>query len=93
MAPVSIDIADCPADVVEHERKIAIEAMKQDPKNANKPEEILAKIAEGKMRKFYEENTLLNQVVVGEKETIADFIHKTDKEATVIAYKRFALGE
>ena len=67
--------------------------MKQDPKNANKPEAILGKIAEGKMRKFFEENTLLAQAVVGEKESIADFIHKADKEATVIAYKRFALGE
>ena len=84
MAPVS-------ADVIEHERKIAVEAMKQDPKNANKPEAILEKIAEGKMRKFFEENTLLNQPVVGEKETIAEFIHKADKDATVIAYKRFAL--
>ena len=93
MAPVSISEADCPAEVVEHERKIAVEAMKQDPKNANKPEAILEKIAEGKMRKFFEENTLLNQTVVGEKETIAEFIHKADKEATVIAYKRFALGE
>ena len=45
------------------------------------------------MRKFFEENTLLNQVVVGEKETIAEYIRKADKEATVIAYKRFALGE
>lgn len=93
MAPVSIDVDDCPADVVAHERQIAIEAMKQDPKNANKPEEILAKIAEGKMRKFFEENTLLNQLVVGEKETIREYIHKADKEATVVAYKRFALGE
>ena len=93
MAPISIDVADCPAETVEHERKIAIEAMKQDPKNANKPEAILEKIAEGKMRKFFEENTLLNQCVVGEKETIAEYIHKADKEATVIAYKRFALGE
>ena len=93
MAPVSISEADCPAEVVEHERKIAVEAMKQDPKNANKPEAILEKIAEGKMRKFFEENTLLAQAVVGEKESIADFIHKADKEATVIAYKRFALGE
>ena len=59
----------------------------------NKPEAILEKIAEGKMRKFFEENTLLNQPVVGEKETIAEFIHKADKEATVVAYKRFALGE
>ena len=93
MAPISIDVADCPAETVEHERKIAIEAMKQDPKNANKPEAILEKIAEGKMRKFFEENTLLNQCGVGEKETIAEYIHKADKEATVIAYKRFALGE
>ena len=93
MAPVSISEADCPAEIVEHERKIAVEAMKQDPKNANKPEAILEKIAEGKMRKFFEENTLLNQPVVGEKETIAEFIHKADKEATVVAYKRFALGE
>lgn len=93
MAPVSISEADCPADVVAHERQIAIEAMKQDPKNASKPDEILAKIAEGKMRKFFEENTLLNQPVVGEKETIAELIHKAAKDATVIAYKRFALGE
>ena len=93
MAPISIDVADCPAEVVEHERKIAVEAMKQDPKNANKPEAILEKIAEGKMCKFFEENTLLNQCVVGEKETIAELIHKADKEATVVAYKRFALGE
>ena len=91
MAPISIDVADCPADVVEHERKIAVEAMKQDPKNAGKPEAILEKIAEGKMRKFFEENTLLNQELVGEKKTIAQYIHEADKEATVIAYKRFAL--
>ena len=91
MAPISIDVADCPADVVAHERQIAIEAMKQDPKNAGKNDAILEKIAEGKMRKFFEENTLLNQPVVGEKEAIAEYIHKADKDATVIAYKRFAL--
>ncbi len=91
MAPISIDVDDCPAETVEHERKIAIEAMKQDPKNANKPDAILEKIAEGKMRKFFEENTLLNQCVVGEKESIREFIQKADKEATVVAYKRFAL--
>ena len=93
MAPISIDVADCPADVVAHERQIAIEAMKQDPKNAGKNDAILEKIAEGKMRKFFEENTLLNQIVVGEKETIAEYIRKAAKEATVIAYKRFALGD
>ena len=92
MAPISIDENDCPAEVVEKEKAIALEQMKQDPKNANKPEAILEKIAEGKMRKFFEENTLLNQLLVGEKKTIADYIKEADKEATVVAYKRFALG-
>ena len=91
MAPISIDENDCPAEVVEKEKAIAMEQMKQDPKNANKPDAILEKIAEGKMRKFFEENTLLNQLVVGEKKTIADYIKEADKEATVVAYKRFAL--
>ncbi|MBQ2413825.1 MAG: elongation factor Ts [Rikenellaceae bacterium] len=92
MAPISIDENDCPAEVIEKEKAIAMEQMKQDPKNANKPDAILEKIAEGKMRKFFEENTLLNQLLVGEKKTIADYIKEADKEATVIAYKRFALG-
>ncbi|MFI3328245.1 MAG: translation elongation factor Ts [Rikenellaceae bacterium] len=91
MAPISISEADCPADLVEKERAIAVEAMKQDPKNAGKPDAILEKIAEGKMRKFFEENTLLAQEVVGEKKSIADFIKEADKDATVVAYKRFAL--
>jgi elongation factor Ts len=91
MAPISIDENDCPAEVVEKEKAIALEMMKQDPKNANKPEEILAKIAEGKMRKFFEENTLLNQALVGEKISIREFLQQSDKEATVVAYKRFAL--
>ena len=91
MAPLSIDVEDCPAEIVEKERAIALEQMKQDPKNANKPDAILEKIAEGKMRKFFEENTLLNQAVVGEKESIREFLQRADKEATVVAYKRFAL--
>ncbi len=93
MAPISISEADCPAEVVEHERKIVIETMKQEPKNAGKPEEMLAKIAEGKMRRYFEENTLLAQPLVGEKETIADYINKAAKGATVVAYKRIALGD
>ena len=91
MAPISIDENDCPAEVVEKEKAIALEMMKQDPKNANKPEAILAKIAEGKMRKFFEENTLLNQALVGEKISIREYLQQADKEANIIAYKRFAL--
>ena len=92
MAPISIDIDDCPAEVVAHEKMIAMEQMKQDPKNANKPEAILEKIAEGKMRKFFEENTLLNQPLVGEKKTVGEYIKEHVKDATVVAYKRFSLN-
>ena len=92
MAPIAIDEADCPADVVAHEKAIALEQMKQDPKNGNKPDAILEKIAEGKMRKFFEENTLLNQALVGEKISIREYIAaNADKDATIVAYKRFAL--
>ena len=92
MAPIAIDEADCPADVVAHEKAIAVEQMKQDPKNAQKPDAILEKIAEGKMRKFFEDNTLLNQALVGEKISIREYIAtNADKDATIVAYKRFAL--
>ncbi|MEE1099733.1 MAG: elongation factor Ts, partial [Alistipes sp.] len=86
-----VNIEDVPAEAVAEEKAVLIAQMKNDPKNANKPDAILEKIAEGKMRKFFEENTLLNQCVVGEKESIRELIQKGDKEATVIAYKRFAL--
>ena len=92
MAPISIDVADCPADVVAHEKAIALEQMKQDPKNANNPDAILEKIAEGKMRKFFEKNTLLNQPLVGEKKTVGEYIKEHVKDATVVAYKRFSLN-
>ncbi len=91
MAPIAISEADCDPAVVEHERKIAIDMMKQDPKNANKPEAILEQIATGKMRKFFEENTLLAQAVVGDKKSIAELIKESNPAATVVAYKRFAL--
>ncbi|MFI3278009.1 MAG: translation elongation factor Ts [Rikenellaceae bacterium] len=91
MAPIAISEADCDPAVVAHERAITLETMKQDPKNASKPDAILEKIAEGKMRKFFEENTLLAQAVVGDKKSIQDLIKESDKEATVVAYKRFAL--
>ena len=62
-------------------------------KAANLPAQMVESIANGRVQKFLKENTLLNQPLVGEKETIAEFIHKADKEATVTAYKRFALGD
>jgi elongation factor Ts len=90
MAPVSIDAADVPAAVLEKEREIGREQARQE----GKPENMLDKIAEGKLAKFVKENTLLNQALVkNPKLTVGQFIAEADKEAKVVAYKRFSLND
>ncbi len=90
MAPVSIDTADCDPQVIEHERAIGREQARQD----GKPEAMLDKIAEGKVNKFLSENTLLNQTLVKDgKLSVRAYIQAADKEATVVAYKRFSLND
>jgi elongation factor Ts len=90
MAPVSIDAGDVPAAVLEKEREIGREQARQE----GKPEAMLDKIAEGKLAKFIKENTLMNQSLVKDpKITVGQFIKNADKDATVVAYKRFSLND
>jgi elongation factor Ts len=90
MAPVSIDENDVPAAVLEKEREIGREQARQE----GKPEAMLDKIAEGKLAKFVKENTLLNQALVkNPKLTVGQFIVEADKDAKVLAYKRFSLND
>lgn len=90
MAPVSISEADCPADVLEKEREIGREQARLE----GKPENILDKIADGKVKKFLADSTLLNQALVKDnKTTVGQFIKNANKEATVVAYKRFSLND
>ena len=64
MNPGYLDEAAVPAEVIEKEKAILIAQMKEDPKMANKPEQVLGKIVDGKISKFYKENCLLNQEFV-----------------------------
>ncbi|MDE5974843.1 MAG: translation elongation factor Ts, partial [Eubacterium sp.] len=64
MNPSYLDEASVPAEVVEHEQGILAAQMKEDPKMASKPEAVLAKIAAGKMGKYYKENCLVEQEFV-----------------------------
>ncbi len=64
MNPAYLDEAHVPADVIEHEQSILAAQMKEDPKMASKPEAVLAKIAAGKMGKYYKENCLVEQEFV-----------------------------
>jgi len=92
MNPVAVDAESVPADVVARERDIIIELMKQDPKMAGKPEEMIAKIAEGKMNAFFKEQTLLAQAFVKDgSKSVGDYL-KSAGDVKVLAFKRAALG-
>ncbi len=55
---------EVPAEEIEKEREILMDQLKNDPKNASKPEDVLNKIIEGRLNKFYEENVLVDQPFV-----------------------------
>ncbi len=66
------DISD---DIIAKEKEIQLAIMQQDPKNANKPAEILEKIIDGKMTKFREENALMTQpFVMNPDQKVGEFI-------------------
>ncbi|NOX84811.1 MAG: elongation factor Ts [Chlorobi bacterium] len=89
MAPVAIDRDDVPQSVIDHE----IEIGKDQARQEGKPEEILEKIAIGKLNKFFKESTLLNQAFIKDsKQTVGQYLKAADKELTVVAFKRMALG-
>ncbi|MCB9014170.1 MAG: elongation factor Ts [Lentimicrobiaceae bacterium] len=89
MAPVAVDKDDVPSDVIEREIEIGKEQARQE----GKPEEMVEKIAVGKLNKFYKENTLLNQEFVRDnKLSVREYLTKLDKELTVKSFKRFMLG-
>ncbi|MCD6658672.1 MAG: translation elongation factor Ts [Lentimicrobium sp.] len=89
MAPVAIDKDDVPAETIERE----IEIGKEQARLEGKPEEMVEKIALGKLNKFYKESTLLNQEFVRDnKLTVAEYLKKLNKDLTVSAFKRFMLG-
>jgi elongation factor Ts len=93
MNPVATDASSVPADVVERERNIVVDQMKQDPKMAGKPDEMIAKIAEGKLNAFFKENTLTAQAFVKDaSKSVGDYLKSVDKDLTVTEFKRVAVG-
>ena len=93
MNPVAVDAASVPADVVTRERDIVMEQMKQDPKMAGKPQEMMAKIAEGKLNAFFKESTLTAQAFVKDgSKSVGDYLKSVDKDLKVTEFKRVALG-
>jgi elongation factor Ts len=96
--PLYTNRNEVPADVLDKEREILMEQLKNDPKNAGKPDEVLAKIIEGRLNKFYEENVLVDQPFVKDPaKTIGDLV--TEKIAsikeniTIRRFTRYKMGE
>ncbi len=89
MAPVSVDKGDVDPKLLEREMEIAREQIRQE----GKPENMIDKIAQGKIQKFYKEYTLVNQEFIRDnKRTVGQYLSDTDKDLKVTSFKRIALG-
>ncbi|MDR2424277.1 MAG: translation elongation factor Ts [Prevotellaceae bacterium] len=90
MNPVSLSKNDCPAEIIERELQIGREQARQD----NKPENIIEKIAEGKLVKFFKESTLTEQdFIKDQKITVAQYLKSVDPAAVITGFIRFSLND
>jgi len=92
MNPIAVDADSIPAETIERERAIVVDTMKADPKMAGKPDEMIAKIAEGKLNAFFKENTLLAQAFVKDGAITVEAYLKSAGDVKVTEFKRVALG-
>lgn len=93
-APLAVSEEDIPADIIERERAVYVEQVR----NEGKPENIQEKIVEGKVRKFFEEVTLLKQPFVKNpdqtiEQLIVEISAKTGEKVSVARFVRYAVGE
>src|ERR671913_2181254 len=89
---------EVPAELLDKEREITRAQIANDPKNANKPEQVIEKIVEGRLNKFYEEAVLLDQPFVKDpaktiNELLTERIAKTGERITVRGFTRYKMGE
>jgi len=98
MAPQFVRKEEVPAEAVEHEKTVLVAKAKEDPKNANKPEQVLAKITEGQVSKWMKEICLLDQPFVKEPDKTIEqlqqeLIAKIGENIKIRRFVRFELGE
>ena len=98
IAPQYVRKEEVPAAVIEHEKTVLVAKAKEDPKNANKPEQVLSKIIEGQLNKWLKEICLLDQSwVKDDHKTIEqlqqELVAKIGENIKVRRFTRFELGE
>ncbi|MGP1460362.1 MAG: translation elongation factor Ts [Bacteroides sp.] len=90
MNPVAVDADSIPEDI----RKKEFEIGREQARIEGKPEQILDKIAEGRLAKFIKENTLMAQEFIKDnKMTVEQYVSKADKDLKVLCFERFGLTE
>ena len=90
MNPVAVDKADVLPEVIEKEKEIG----REQARNEGKPENMLDKIAEGKLNKFFKESTLLNQEFTKDNsKTVKQYLQSVDKDLTVTGFIRYTLNQ
>lgn len=89
MKPVALDKDDVSSEIIEKEIEIGKEIARQE----GKPEDMLEKIAQGKLNKFFKESTLLNQIFVKDgKISVAEYLKSKNPELTATAFRHVKLG-
>jgi elongation factor Ts len=96
--PRYVSREEVPENVLEKEREIARAKAKNDPKNANKPDQVIDKIVEGRLNKYYEETVLNDQPFVKDPsktvaELVTEKIAKTGERITIRRFTRYKMGE
>jgi elongation factor Ts len=89
---------EVPASELEKEREILMDQLKNDPKNANKPADVLNKIIEGRLNKFYEESVLVDQPFVKDPsktvgELVGEKVVSIKENISIRRFARFKMGE
>ena len=92
MNPIALNRDSVPQDIVDHEKEMIKAEMKNDPKNEKKPEDILDKMAVGKLGKFFKENCLVEQDFIKDSSMTVEKYVK-DNGGEVLSMVRFAVGE
>jgi elongation factor Ts len=93
MNPLALDPDSISEETVAREKAIVMDTMKADPKMAGKPDEMISKIADGKLNAFFKENTLLAQPFVKDAgKTVAEYVKTAGADIKVTEFKRVALG-
>lgn len=93
MNPVAVDAGSVSAEVIEREKSIIMDQIRNDPKMAGKPEQMISNIADGKLNAYFKESTLLAQAFVKDgSKSVGDYLKSVDADLKVVSFKRIALG-